>query len=612
MPQDYYFSKVVAKRHKRLILHFNTIIAKLSKDLQLDLQTKQYVLRRLHHEGPAFVTKILPKFSKYALTCIEHGELVDCRGKSSPLTCFELKGKAPRFMRGYLEEAIAGNPASLFCIRQLCDYAYKLCYKQSPAEKRDAELKYLSIEAEIESPKTPLDWKFIDECRKTFERLFPELMQTDLSHVFSNNRPRSGPGAFAYSNVILKRDEYMEIWKKKPDSKIGTACKSMEPHQGFFKPYQTSDTKVNLLKGTLRTCEVRFVPKDSRGPRTISKEPYHTLLGQMAFNDYMAGYLERKSDKRIIFSDQTIHRGLAKEASNRRNRVTADLKEASDRMTFSVVSHITQNAPLYREANKRLRSTHVKLPSGTFRLQKYANMGSGLCFPTLALIVYVTTVTAISTNASFQRKAAKEVYVYGDDLIYDSRYHAQVVHGLERVGLKVNLDKTFIHGHFRESCGGDYLAGVDVTPVRLRLSNASIPMISECRNGVVPISDDMGTLALEKHCRELIDQGLETLAHYYYRLIASKLGSLPLVSRTSPALGVYNPYKVVVCKDVTAFTPEVVKVRSDVVCPYKGIAASIKSPDGLGDDWCLTTLRRKFVLKRRLVSSAANCAYGLT
>jgi hypothetical protein len=61
------------------------------------------------------------------------------------------------------------------------------------------------------------------------------------------------------------------------------------------------------------------------------------------------------------------------------------------------------------------------------------------------------------------------VYVYGDDLILPSRHAKRVIAALHGLGLRVNVKKSFIHGHFRESCGVDAYHGVDATaPCRLK------------------------------------------------------------------------------------------------------------------------------------------------
>jgi hypothetical protein len=60
------------------------------------------------------------------------------------------------------------------------------------------------------------------------------------------------------------------------------------------------------------------------------------------------------------------------------------------------------------------------------------------------------------------------VRVYGDDIIVPVEYVFAVVSRLEAFGFKVNKNKSFWSGYFRESCGKDYYEGTDVTIVRVR------------------------------------------------------------------------------------------------------------------------------------------------
>lgn len=585
-----------------------SVVSKLCKDLEIDLLTKRAVLQRLHHEGPSFCTKILPQFSKYTLACIEKSTLLDAR--TFGLTHFELKAGAPLFMRGYLLEAIAGNPASLYQIRQLCDYFYKTAFKMSAAQEEEASRQYMATEAEIgPGPDDPVDWDFVEKCRKTFETMFPDLTQVDLSAAFMHNRPRNSPGAFVGSERFTQTSlKHYEVVKKHPVANIYPH--TLSALQGFFKPYPSAPLKLKE-KNLKRICEIRFVPKDSRGPRTISKEELGAIQGQMAFNDFITQYLEHKSAGRILFKDQSIHRELAKNSSIDRAHATLDLKEASDRVRLSVVSHITQNSPLFRQATRTLRAESYVLAKTKHKLNKYANMGSGLCFPTLALVIYIAAITSLTEVRKVSKKEARTVYVYGDDLICRSTDYKKVVRGLERVGLVINQTKSFVQGFFRESCGGDYFKGVSVTPIRLKLSNEGLPTIKDCRNGVLPVSQDLGVISLERHCRELMDAGLSSLASYYYDQITRRIGNLPHVGRTSPALGRYDPLREVTSEDITAFVPVPISVRNDTVCPYRGIGASFTSLNGLGEDWCLTPLRRQVRLARRVVCGSVNLGYGL-
>jgi hypothetical protein len=74
-----------------------------------------------------------------------------------------------------------------------------------------------------------------------------------------------------------------------------------------------------------------------------------------------------------------------------------------------------------------------------------------------------TQMTREGVRALFGR-----VRVYGDDIIVPVEHVSPVISSLEAFGLKVNTGKSFWRGAFRESCGGDYYRGVDVSVVRLR------------------------------------------------------------------------------------------------------------------------------------------------
>jgi hypothetical protein len=111
------------------------------------------------------------------------------------------------------------------------------------------------------------------------------------------------------------------------------------------------------------------------------------------------------------------------------------------------------------------------LPNGkVLTLNKFAPMGSCLCFPILAL-----TVWAILTAAAPDTDTRESILVYGDDVIVPTAYAVNAMEQLESFGLKINRDKSCTSGLFRESCGMDAFKGVNVTPVRLRTVWSSTP-----------------------------------------------------------------------------------------------------------------------------------------
>jgi hypothetical protein len=167
---------------------------------------------------------------------------------------------------------------------------------------------------------------------------------------------------------------------------------------------------------------------------------------------------------RLDFHEQTRNMRLAREGSIARNYATIDLSAASDSVSYDLVKKLFKGTKLLRYL-VATRSTRTLLPDGRLiELRKFAPMGSSLCFPIETLIfasicAYVTRGHSVSGDFS----------VYGDDIIVPTQCAGQVVRILESLGFRVNHDKSFYQPTcwFRESCGGEYVDGFDVTPMRV-------------------------------------------------------------------------------------------------------------------------------------------------
>ena len=112
----------------------------------------------------------------------------------------------------------------------------------------------------------------------------------------------------------------------------------------------------------------------------------------------------------------------------------------------------------------------IQLPVGlgqhpTLKAQKFAPMGSGVCFPVMGL-VHWALITALVFNSTMPKahELSTQVYVYGDDIIVPSECAQLVYKYLPRFGMKINKDKSFVASHFRESCGCHAYKGFDITP----------------------------------------------------------------------------------------------------------------------------------------------------
>lgn len=598
-----------AKNAKRLMIALNRVVVKLSQDLQIDLHDRNYVLRRLQQEGVKFLTVTLPIFAKFAIHCIEVGSIDrDYTG----ITAFGWNRRSPRFMRGLLIGALSGCPTSLFRIRQFCEYFYKTAFSFTNSELSAAKEKYLATDSSLEDAE--LDLETVRVCRKIFFNVFPEIARANPVDIFRSSSTRDGPGAFAGSEKTRRQhDCSYEQFKRLPADTIGLARRDFRPFSGYFRAYPASD-EAALLVNEDKVCDLRFVPKDSRGPRTISKEPYFLIKAQMAFMDYITSRLESATRGRINFVDQTVNQKISEAASVDRSKATLDLREASDRVRRLLVKLIFQHAPGVTWFLNHATSTHVRLDnfSAPKRINKLANMGSGLCFPILALIVYLAAVAGIVRKRGIPYKeAALMVYVYGDDIACPSDCYEAVIFGLESVGLLVNRGKSFVKGHFRESCGADYYHGTSVGPVRLKLSNEGLESVDHYRNGYVPILSDGGILQLERHCRELVANGLLKTASYYHSLLEKKLGPLPMVSNESPYLG-KTTLGHFVNNVSSGYLPITEKVLTPAVCGRKALGKAFRSRHGLGEDFERVPLRRKVTLKNvEVLNPATVYMYGL-
>jgi hypothetical protein len=146
-----------------------------------------------------------------------------------------------------------------------------------------------------------------------------------------------------------------------------------------------------------------------------------------------------------------------------------------------------------------------------------------ICFYSVAILgrlnAHNLPVTPLNVS-----KMSRGVYVYGDDIIVPVDEVATVISTFELFGLKVNLNKSFWTGKFRESCGMDAYDGKRVTPVYLR----ELPDGSRSKQGLV---------SLVSFANQLYQNGWWATAREVRDKVESLVGPLPHVLETSPGLG---------------------------------------------------------------------------
>lgn len=221
-----------------------------------------------------------------------------------------------------------------------------------------------------------------------------------------------------------------------------------------------------------QNMRITLVPKTAKSPRIIAMEPTVIQWGQQALMRLFSRGL-RTSDSFIglDWNDQRRNQELARYGSVTGSLATLDLSEASDRLHLLLVQRILP--PSLRRWVFGFRSTRATFKDRVIRLEKFAPMGSAMCFVMESILFYSISSYAIQIASGMglsQQDVSKRpvVSVYGDDIIVPTEYALDVANMLEAFGLKVNLNKSFWNGYFRESCGKDFLHGHDVTVVRAR------------------------------------------------------------------------------------------------------------------------------------------------
>jgi hypothetical protein len=220
-------------------------------------------------------------------------------------------------------------------------------------------------------------------------------------------------------------------------------------------------------------AKVIFVPKGIDSQRTICEEPVSSMFLQQgileSIDDWFSTDIELK--RYISLHDQSQQQILAQQASDYLNVATIDLSEASDSVSFRLAEYVFNDTILWEDISLS-RTKLALLPTGeVIELNKFAPMGSAVNFPIECLIF-----TGIALLGCRRCGVHPRLGVYGDDMIIPLEAEEEIESLLSHFGFLLNSKKTFWGTErFKESCGGEYMDGVDVTPTYIsRKFSASV------------------------------------------------------------------------------------------------------------------------------------------
>lgn len=299
--------------------------------------------------------------------------------------------------------------------------------------------------------------------------LYPEEIQNPLEMSFLWDHWRYGPGA---SNGVRGTHTADKISQPMTCTKLSEPfVRKLRSTNPYFVCYDALNERATL---TVNGSRLATVPKNRDTDRTIAIEPSGNMSLQLAAGLYLEGAL--RSVGLDIRRQQPVNQGLALRGSIDGSLATIDLSSASDMISIDLVRAVMPDQ--WFSLLCHLRSGVIEVPGhGETQLYMISTMGNGFTFPLMTLII-----AALIYGYRAQRGGPTlyldwtSTAVFGDDIIIPADEYVGFVDVLESAGLVVNKDKSYSEGPFRESCGGDYYNGYDVTPFYVR-SLRSVPDI---------------------------------------------------------------------------------------------------------------------------------------
>lgn len=361
-----------------------------------------------------------------------------------------------------------------------------------------------------------------------------------VNNVLGNANPREivgrhGPGSVATGEKGLNKAAFSRIYRK---------LEVRYPFTEYFMynlthvvdNYDSMQTRLSYHDEA--TAKVVFVAKDSRGPRLISCEPLEIQWIQQGLMRVLSDAIESHplTKGQVNFVDQTINQRAAWLNSITGEKATIDLKDASDRVSVALVDLLFPKE--WVDSLLAARSDNTRLPDGRIvELRKFAPMGSATCFPVEALCFFALSVASVYVDENptdplkwisrtALRKIAGSILVYGDDLVIPGDNCPGVITALESFHLRVNTQKSYSTGYFRESCGVDAYLGVNVTPVRIKRtwdgqslpSQATLPSYVALSNALYAKGYLWAAWELERSVQRTLESGGEMLVPYTMRV----------------------------------------------------------------------------------------------
>lgn len=474
------------------------------QELLRDFARLSFLVER---RGLALYTLDLPALGKHFDRCLSEGTYTK---PNLPISGVRWNGKPiPKLFSGLVLRVFTRDGMLRFnadvnaiaALRQLYNFSKKLRIDCERRKHYDAVQTFVSIESDL--PEPTLNWAEpwslednlnrisfcdVDSLRdrrlsdshgcRTRHDLHATLQQvadrvaTSLGEFSPGEwRPKHGPGAV--SDQKQGENKYaFPTWTEKLDFVF--------PFAEFAFANLGLWSDIAIEQGGAfddePSSKLISVPKTQKGPRLIAAEPVSHQWCQQIIWDYLEQRVRDSFLGRLItFRDQTNNQVLARVASETGSHWTVDLSSASDYLSLWCVERLFRRNPALLTAlcasRTRFLSQDIdKKAPKMLELKKFSTMGSACTFPVQSIFFATCVITAIlhsrglKCNTRNILMASAESQVFGDDIIVPGDSGEVLAMILGDLGFRINPDKTFRTGRFRESCGVEAFEGYDVTP----------------------------------------------------------------------------------------------------------------------------------------------------
>ena len=536
----------------------------------------------IESHGVRFALDTMPAFRKHFDKCLSTGRLT--RSNMLHFSCWKREGTVPRLFRGLVLRVFDLNGdlkpepdlIAISYIRQLLGVFRKVRMDCGPLACSDAVKEF--VRTDLETRLGTLNWdsdadfysegavnlSFMDLVPRSHEWKQGSLPGFEKSylpyeHALSiqqvadyissclgvfhpeDTRFRHGPGAVSDQDF----GSYKYDFKTWPDR-----LESVFPAADFASANYASWLDSSLYNSPVRDSNVEIpaklcaVPKSIKTPRLIACEPTPLQWCQQAVRDFLYTRVASTDIGAFVdFRRQELNGQLALEASHDGSHCTIDLSSASDRVSCWHIERLFRHSTGLLDALWATRSQYIEQDicrdsPRLLKLRKFSTMGNATTFPVQSLFFLAIALGTVlyvrnqRVSCRVVRSYGKgEVRVFGDDIIVPKDCADRVVEALHAFGLKVNADKTFLTGKFRESCGIDAFGGHDVT------TSSIMEVPRQTKPGSIVSSVDVHN--------NLCDRGYYTAARFIRKTVA-RLGftKIRIVEHGSGSFGWKRTYDI--------------------------------------------------------------------